>query len=102
MNTINSNKTDEIQLLSDDEAVTLTLALIKGAGGRMQHEELDAAMETTFDWAEKVRFQGTALEAILLGEVLLRCEPDGELVFIAKTPGLNGSSESIETDGPLQ
>jgi hypothetical protein len=84
MNIINSEELDLIQLLTDDEAKTLILALVEGAGGLMKAEELDAAMETTFEWAQKVRLESTVLECILRGNLLVRCEPDGEIAFMPK------------------
>ena len=51
-----------------DEAKALTIALIGGAGGCMESEDLHAAMSTTFDWAEQVRLESLALKAILLGQ----------------------------------
>ena len=94
----NTDKQNEIQLLSDDEAKALMIALIEGAGGWMQAEELDSAMETTFEWAEKVRLENTFLESILRGKLLVRCGPDGKMEFNAKKEELCEPSESIETD----
>jgi hypothetical protein len=84
VNTENSEELDAIQLVTEDECRTLILALVAGAGGRMEAEELDAAMETTFEWAEKARIESVALKAILCGKLLVGCSPDGEIEFISK------------------
>jgi hypothetical protein len=84
VNSKNSEQPDAIQLVTDDELTTLTLALVKGAGGCIEAEELDAAMETTFNWAEDVRLESLALKAILCGKLLVGCSPDGEMNFISK------------------
>ncbi len=84
MNIINSEKPNAIQLLTDGEAKTLTLALLEGAGGCMQSEELDTAMKATFEWAQVARFESAALENILRGKLLVRCGSDGEIEFIVK------------------
>ena len=102
MNSNNSDKPDAIQLLSDDEAKTLTLALLEGSGGLMKADELDAAMETTFEWAEQVRRESAALECILRGKLLVGCEADGEIVFKSKKEDLAEPLESIETDRSLR
>ena len=88
MNPTHSEKPDEIQLLTDGEAKTLTLALLEGAGGCLKAEELDAAMERTFEWAQQVRFESTALKCILRGKLLVGCDPNGEIVFISKKEDL--------------
>jgi hypothetical protein len=93
-----SEQPDAIQLVTDGELETLTLALLEGAGGWMEAEELDAAMETAFEWAEKVRFESVALKAILCGKLSVRCNPDGEIEFkskkeeLAEPPGESGRS----------
>ena len=98
---MNRNSTDQqnaIQLLSDDETRALTLALFEGAGGSLKDEEFEAAMETGFEWAEKVRFESASLDSILRGKLLVRCGSDGEIEFVTKDSELCEPSESIETD----
>ena len=96
-----SEELDDLKLITKSEGVTLFLALLDGAGGAMEVEQADAALENVLDWAEKTRLEYTALEAVLRGKVMLRCEPDGEIVFISKNAEHGESLESIETDRRL-
>jgi hypothetical protein len=106
VNSENSEQPEAIQLVTDNELKTLTLALLEGAGGWMEAEELDAAMETAFEWAEKVRFESVALKAILCGKLSVRCSPDGEMEFkskkeeFAEPPEESGHSARGSNGGP--
>lgn len=91
MNIINSENPDAIQLLSDDETKTLTLALLEGPGGWLEAEERDAAMERFFAWANRVCLESKALEYILRGKLMVRCEPDGEISVVPKSAETYGS-----------
>ncbi len=82
-----------LQLLSEDDRKTLTLALLEGPGGWLEAEERDAATERFFAWANRVCLESKALEYILRGKLLVRCEPDGEISI---------EPTSAETYGPLQ
>lgn len=84
MTSNNNDQQDAIQLLSDDETRTLTLALFEGAGGSLKDEEFEAAMETVFEWAEKIRLESASLDSILRGKLSVRCGPDGEMEFKSK------------------
>ena len=97
-----TDQQDAIQLLSDDETRTLTLALFEGAGGFLKDEEFEAAMETVFEWAEKIRLESASLDSILRGKLSVRCGPDGEMEFKTKDSELCEPSESVETDRPLR
>ena len=99
----NSNdQQDAIQLLSDGERETLTLALLESAGAGMEAEELDTATEKVFEWAKNVRLESTVLECVFRGDLLMRCRPDGELEFRPKTAKSSESLDVIETDRSLR
>jgi hypothetical protein len=78
--------------LSPAELRRLTEAVISGNDGCIEEAQLHRQLARVVEWAETNRIEAAALRLVLLGQMNVRVQSDGEIEY--RVPGYSQEDES--------
>jgi len=77
----NRSEIPQIPPISERDVRAFVRSLLRGAGGRMERDDLLPAIEKVTDWAVEVRIQQACLKSVLDGDIDVGFDSDGEMWF---------------------